>query len=98
MQKPVKLTSFAQARCRWAKYLAGAIAAVALFAPAAMAQTPPKIVAKNQLLRIQLYPGTILNLPIWVAADGGFCQSHGLRCEPTAIPSGPLALQALAAG
>lgn len=98
MQQPVKLTSFVEAGRRWAKRLAGALAAVALLAPAAMAQTPPKIVAKNQLLRIQLYPGTILNLPIWVAADGGFCQAHGLRCEPTAIPSGPLALQALAAG
>lgn len=98
MQQPVKLPSFAQARRRWAKCLAGAIAGLALLAPAAMAQTPPKIVAKNQQLRIQLYPGTILNLPIWVAADAGFCQAHGLRCEPTAIPSGPLALQALAAG
>lgn len=72
--------------------------ALALLAPAAMAQSPGKIVANNQLLRIQEYPGTILNLPIWVAADGGFCQAHGLRCQGTAVPSGPLALQALAAG
>ena len=98
MQEPVRSTSFGQARRRSARCLVGVLAGIALLASAAMAQTPPKIVAKNQLLRIHLYPGTILNLPIWVAADGGFCQAHGLRCEPTSIPSGPLALQALAAG
>lgn len=80
-------------------FLTAAIAGMALlFAPAAMAQGTNKIVANNVLLRIQEYPGTILNLPIWVLGDGGFCASHGLRCEGTAIPSGPLALQALAAG
>ena len=98
MQEPFRPTSLGQTRRRVARWLVGMLAGMALLAPAAMAQTPPKIVAKNQLLRIQLYPGTILNLPIWVAADGGFCQAHGLRCEPTSIPSGPLALQALAAG
>lgn len=53
---------------------------------------------ENQLLRLQEYPGTILNLPIWVAIDGGFCAKAGLRCERSTIPSGPLALQALASG
>jgi NitT/TauT family transport system substrate-binding protein len=49
-------------------------------------------------IRINTYGGAIVNLPIWVAADGGFCAAEGLRCEPTNIPSAPLALQALAAG
>ena len=98
MQQPLKPSYFAKGARRWTRRLIGALAGIALLAPAAMAQTSPKIVAKNQQLRIQLYPGTILNLPIWVAADGGFCKEHGLQCEPTAIPSGPLALQALAAG
>lgn len=98
MGQTVKSPSRTSAGRAWAKRLAGALVAFALFAPAGMAQTNSKIVANNQTLRIQLYPGTILNLPIWVADDVGFCKAHGLRCEPTAIPSGPLALQALAAG
>lgn len=98
MQESARLTSIARPRRRSARWLVAALAGGALLASVAMAQTSPKIVAKDQLLRIQIYPGTILNLPIWVAAEGGFCQAHGLRCEPTAIPSGPLALQALAAG
>lgn len=98
MQEPVRLTTLARVRCLFAQYLIGALAGITVVASGAIAQTGPKIVANNQLLRIQTYPGTILNLPIWVAVDGGFCRAHGLRCEPTAIPSGPLALQALAAG
>lgn len=98
MQEPVRLTTFARVPRHAARCLAGVLAGIALFASAATAQTNAKIVANDQLLRIQIYPGTILNLPIWVAADQGFCHAHGLRCEATAIPSGPLALQALAAG
>jgi NitT/TauT family transport system substrate-binding protein len=49
-------------------------------------------------MRIQVYPGTILNLPQWVMVERGFCAAHNLQCETIAIPSGPVGLQALAAG
>ncbi len=52
----------------------------------------------RQLVRIQVYPGTILNLPQWVMVERGFCTAHNLQCETVAIPSGPVGLQALAAG
>ncbi len=74
---------------------AGVIAA-ALLAGGAAAQNAP--VANNELIRIQEYPGTILNLPHWVMMDAGFCERVKLRCEGVAIPSGPVGLQALAAG
>lgn len=54
--------------------------------------------AAGQTLRIQEYPGSILNLPHWVMADGGFCAKQGIKCEMVPIPSGPVALQALAGG
>lgn len=57
-----------------------------------------KIVANGELVRIQEYPGAILHISQWVAADRGFCEDHGIRCEMVQIPSGPVALQALAAG
>lgn len=70
--------------------------AAALFAGGAIAQSAP--VANNEIIRIQEYPGTILNLPHWVMMDGGFCERVKLKCEGVVIPSGPLGLQALAAG
>ena len=49
-------------------------------------------------LRIQEYPGSIVSLHGWVLQDAGFCPTHHLTCVSTAIPSGPLGLQALATG
>jgi NitT/TauT family transport system substrate-binding protein len=54
--------------------------------------------AAAQVLRTQVYPGSIVSLPVWVADEGGFCKAEGIECPATAIASGPLALQALAAG
>lgn len=65
--------------------------------PANSAQAQ-KAVANNDEVRINTYTGSIINLPIWVATDQGFCKAHGLNCEPIDIPSAPLSLQALAAG
>jgi len=62
------------------------------------ANAEEKIVANGELLRIQEYPGTILHFSQWVAADRGFCDDHGIRCEMVKIPSGPVGLQSLAAG
>ncbi len=59
---------------------------------------PAKIVAQGQTVRINTFPGSIINLPIWVMKDQGFCDAHNLKCEPTDIPSAILALQALVAG
>ncbi|MBW3096438.1 ABC transporter substrate-binding protein [Pseudohoeflea coraliihabitans] len=78
--------------------------AALLIAGAAIAITPSavsaqeKIVAEGETVRIQEYPGTILHLSQWAAADHGFCEDHGIKCEMVKIPSGPVGLQALAAG
>ena len=52
----------------------------------------------KKTLRIQEYPGAIVNLIGWVAQDAGFCAKRNIDCISTAIPSGPLGLQALATG
>lgn len=53
---------------------------------------------KGAQLRIQEYPGSILNLPTWVAVEKGFCSKYGLQCSAVALASGPLGLQTLASG
>lgn len=52
----------------------------------------------KKALRIQEYPGSVVSLPAWAAQDAGFCAKQNLDCISTAIPSGPLGLQALATG
>jgi NitT/TauT family transport system substrate-binding protein len=52
----------------------------------------------DQVLRIHEYPGAIPTLQEWVAIDRGFCAAQKLQCELVTLPSGPLGLQALAAG
>jgi NitT/TauT family transport system substrate-binding protein len=49
-------------------------------------------------LRTQVYPGSIVSLPVWVADDGGFCKAEGIECPAVPSASGPLGLQAVAAG
>jgi NitT/TauT family transport system substrate-binding protein len=63
----------------------------------ALAQAP-KTVAKGEVIRIQEYAGAIAQIVQWTVMDQGFCTTHGLKCEMVQIPSGPLGLQALAAG
>lgn len=75
---------------------ASLLALVALCSGSAFSQD--KVMANGETVRIQEYPGAILHLTQWVAADKGFCADHGIVCEMVQIPSGPLALQALAAG
>lgn len=79
-----------------AALMAGVMTAAIMTVPEANAEE--KVVANGELLRIQEYPGTILHFTQWVAADKGFCEDHGIRCEMVKIPSGPVGLQALAAG
>jgi NitT/TauT family transport system substrate-binding protein len=55
-------------------------------------------VEAQQVLRTHVYPGSIVSLPVWVADDGGFCKKEGIECPAVPIASGPLGLQALAAG
>lgn len=74
-----------------------AIAAAAAFI-ATTSASAEKIVANGETVRIQEYPGAILHFTQWVAADKGFCKAHGLTCQMVQIPSGPVGLQALAAG
>lgn len=57
-----------------------------------------EVKARGETIRIQEYPGSIVSLHGWVIEEAGFCSSHGLKCASTTIPSGPLGLQALAAG
>lgn len=65
---------------------------------AAAVQAQEKIVANGETVRIQEYSGAILHFTQWIAADKGFCEAHGLKCEFVGIPSGPGGLQALMAG
>lgn len=55
-------------------------------------------VSAEPVLRTQVYPGSIISLPVWVADDGGFCKAEGISCPAVPIASGPLGLQAVAAG
>lgn len=58
-----------------------------------------KAVADGRTLRIQSYPGNVAAyLTWWVAADKGFCNDHGLKCEFVPLVSGPLGMQALLSG
>jgi NitT/TauT family transport system substrate-binding protein len=52
----------------------------------------------EDVLRTQVYPGSMVSLPVWVADDGGFCKKEGISCPASTIASGPLGMQALAAG
>jgi NitT/TauT family transport system substrate-binding protein len=79
----------------------GVIGCAALAWALAAAPAPAqdgKILANNETIRIQEYPGSIVSLHGWVIEDAGFCSAHRLKCPSTTIPSGPLGLQALAAG
>ena len=62
-----------------------------------LALSASRAFAAEQVLRTQVYPGSIVSLPVWVADEGGFCKAEGIECPATPIASGPLALQALAA-
>ncbi|MGD9838304.1 MAG: ABC transporter substrate-binding protein [Afipia sp.] len=57
-----------------------------------------KAMGRGETVRINTFPGSIINLPIWVMNDQGFCRERNLKCDPTDIPSAPLALQALVGG
>lgn len=75
--------------------IAAVVTAFTVVPPVSAAE---KVVANGEVVRIQEYPGAILHFTQWVAADKGFCKAHGLTCQMVPIPSGPVGLQALAAG
>jgi NitT/TauT family transport system substrate-binding protein len=74
----------------------GAIFALFLLLFALFAGAEPA--RAKQVLRTQVYPGSIVSMPVWVADEAGFCKAEGIQCPPVPVASGPLALQALAAG
>jgi NitT/TauT family transport system substrate-binding protein len=53
---------------------------------------------EKQVVRYQEYPANLLHLSNWVMRDKGFCAKQGLDCRAIMLGSGPLALQAAAAG
>jgi len=74
-----------------------AVLVVAMLTGSAFGQDQ-RVLANQETIRIQEYPGSIVSLHGWVIEEAGFCSAHRLKCPSTAIPSGPLGLQALAAG
>jgi len=56
------------------------------------------VMADGKSIRLQVYPGAIINLIQWIVVDKGFCAKHQLNCELVAVPSAPLGVQALVAG
>lgn len=81
--------------------LAG-LAATAVFAISAAAQPvadkEPKVVAGGETVRIQTYPGAVINLIQWILVEKGFCAAHQIRCELASLPSAPLGIQAALSG
>lgn len=53
--------------------------------------------AKDQVVRYQEYPGSVLHLANWAMKEKGFCENQGLDCQPIMLANGPLAQQAAAA-
>lgn len=54
--------------------------------------------ADGQTVRIQVYPGAIINLMPWVMVERGFCEAHKLKCELVQLPSAPLGVQGVVSG
>src|SRR4051794_6521754 len=63
---------------------------------AADAASGPRAVANGETVRVQLIPGLLLSLPLYVAVDRGFFAAHGLKPELISLATGPLGVQALA--
>ncbi len=82
------------------KAVVGAAGAMLALSAAAQPSTvkEPAVSADGKTIRLQVYPGAIINLMQWVMVDRGFCAAHKLSCELVSIPSAPLGLQALVAG
>lgn len=57
----------------------------------AQAQTMPTV-------RFHEYGKIILHLPNWVMMEKGYCDKHGIKCEPVTLANAPLAQAAAAAG
>ncbi len=49
-------------------------------------------------LHVLVYPGSVIDLPIWTAQAEGFCAKQNINCVATKVQSGPLGLQLLASG
>ena len=75
----------------------GALLSAMLVSGPALSGFDRDAVGDGDRIRIQEYPGTILNLPNWVAIDRGFCAERNLQCSTVRLESGPLGLQTLAA-
>jgi len=64
---------------------------VCIFGWTAQAQTKPTV-------RFHEYGKIILHLPNWVMIENGYCDKHGIKCEPVTLANAPLAQAAAAAG
>ncbi len=64
---------------------------LSLSSGSSMAQAKPTV-------RFHEYPGSIIHIVNWAMIEKGFCDKHGIKCEPVSLASGPLAQQAAAAG
>jgi NitT/TauT family transport system substrate-binding protein len=53
---------------------------------------------EKQAISVQVYPGAMLNVPLYAALEQGIFKKHGLDVTLTAVPNGPLAQQALVTG
>lgn len=77
--------------------IAGMVIAMSAAAQPSSVKEPP-VMAGGKPIRLQVYPGAIINLMQWVMVEKGFCSAHKLSCELVSVPSAPLGLQALVAG
>ncbi|SLN66543.1 ABC transporter substrate-binding protein [Oceanibacterium hippocampi] len=74
----------------------GGLSAHAGAQPATIQEAP--VMADNMTIRLQTYPGAIINLMQWVMVEKEICTRHEMKCELLNIPSAPLGIQALVAG
>lgn len=77
--------------------MAGLAGTVVLGASATLASRRAAAADKKSV-SVQLYPGSMLNVPLYAGVDEGIFKKHGLNVELMAVPSGPLAQQALVTG
>lgn len=82
------------------RQLASPLSAVLITCASAMTFVAPVAMAKETVLRIQTYPGTVgAGMPLlWVAIEKGFCTAHNIKCQPVDLANGAIGLQALAGG
>ncbi len=77
--------------------MTGLAGTIALGASAALTSRRA-VAADKKSVSVQLYPGSMLNVPLYAGVDQGFFEKHDLNVAIVAVPNGPLAQQALVTG